>query len=196
MPDQDEFDVEKLMAIVDEEQRAELEILQSLEFDWRKSPCIDHGVSRPTGRLTRMAITLPTGRVINLGRFYQFGTYSGMLCGLPNDPERYFIQAVNTAKQHFPNHEMAPVVLEPVIQSGLSPSRREGEEVHVPWLQLPMVCAIAEFDSDEPARDEHEVYSSVLAIWFQDHYGLPDDARTLAQLGKLDWEKYGYDWTP
>lgn len=201
IPDQnggkdDTFDVEALTAIVDEEQKAEQKILQSLGFDWRNLPRIDHGLSRPTGRLTGLKFTLPTGRQIYLNQLYQFGTYSGSLCGLPTYPEYYLIQAVKEAKLHFPNHGMPPAVLEPVIQSGRSPSRREGEEVQEPWLQLPMVCTIAEFDSNEPARDEYEVYSSVLAIWFQDHYGLPDDARTLEQLGNLDWVKHGYDWSP
>jgi hypothetical protein len=88
-------------------------------------------------------------------------------------------------------------VLEPLFHTGqVTRKKRDGGEIQVPWLKLPEVCAVAEFDSNISARDEYEIYSSVLAIWFQDHYGLPDDARTLEQLGNLNWEKYGHDWTP
>lgn len=188
--------VQTLSSMVDEDQKVEQAILLGLGFDWRKMPKIDHGVSRPVGRVATLSLTLPTGRQIRLNRIYQFGTYSGTLCGSPNYPERYLIQAVKMAKQIFPDHGMPPAVLEPVLQTGVSPKRREDEPAQEPWLQLPMVCTLAEFDSNEPARDEYEVYSSVLVIWFQDHYGMPEDVRTLEQLGNLDWEKYGYDWTP
>lgn len=141
--------------------------------------------------------TLPTGRLIKLKRLYPFDVYGGMLAGMPNDPERHLIQAVKVAKQHFPEHGMMPVVLEPVFHAGqVTRKKRDGSEIHVPWLKLPEVCTVGEFDSNSPARDEGEIYFSVLAIWFQDHYGLPDDARTLEQLGHLDWVKHGYDWTP
>jgi hypothetical protein len=204
MPDQDstedyELYAQKLIAIVEAEQEAEKKTLQSLKFDWRNSPRINHGliVSHPISGPVTLEFTLPTGRLIKLKRLYQFDVYGGMLAGMPNDPERHLIQAVKAAKQHFPDHGMMPVVLEPLFHTGQVPrKKRDGSEIHVPWLKLPEVCTVAEFDSNEPARDEDEVYSSVLAIWFQDHYGLPDDARTLEQLGNLDWQRNGYDWTP
>lgn len=204
LPDQcadkdDEYDLEALSAIVDEEQKAEQAILRGLGFDWRHSPRIEHGLisGHPiTGPVT-MTFTLPTGRLIKLKRLYQFDVYGGMLAGMPNDPERHLIQAVKVAKQYFPDHGMMPVVLEPVFHAGhVTRKKRDGGEIPVPWLKLPEVCTVAEFDSNEPARGEDEIYSSVLAIWFQDHYGLPDDAQTLEQLKHLDWEKCGYDWTP
>lgn len=204
MPDQDstedyELYAQKLIAIVEAEQEAEKKTLQSLKFDWRNSPRINHGliVSHPISGPVTLEFTLPTGRLIKLKRLYQFDVYGGMLAGMPSDPERHFIQAVKAAKQHFPDHGMMPVVLEPLFHTGqVTRKKRDGSEIQVPWLKLPEVCTVAEFDSNEPARDEYEVYSSVLAIWFQDHYGLPDDVRTLEQLSHLDWVEHGYDWTP
>jgi len=204
MPHQDstedfELYAQKLVAIVEEQQKVEQQILQNMGFDWRHSPRIDHGLisGHPVTGPAPLEFTLPGGRLIKLKQLYQFDVYGGMLAGMPNDPERFFIHAVNAAKQHFPDHSMMPVVLEPAFHSGqVARKGRDGSEIFVPWLKLPEVCTVAEFDSNEPARDEDEVYSSVLAIWFQDHYGLPDDARTLEQLGHLDWVKHGYDWTP
>lgn len=204
MPDQvsnedDELYFKKLIAIVEAEQETEKQILQAMGFDWHTSPRIDHGLipGHPVSGPTTLEFTLPTGRLIKLKQLCQFDVYGGMLAGIPNDPERHLIQAVKAAKQHFPDHGMMPVVLEPLFHAGqVIRKGRDGGEVHVPWLKLPEVCTVAEFDSNEPARDEYEVYSSVLAIWFQDHYGLPDDAHTMEQLGNLDWEKHGYDWTP
>lgn len=204
MPDQDThqndgFDVEKLDLIVEWQQKDEIEILQSLGFDWRHSPRIDHGVisCHPVSGPVTLEFTLPTGRLIRLDSLYQYNVYGGMFCGMPNDPRWHFIEAVNVAKQHFPNHEMMPVMLEPVFHVGqVLRKQHDHTEFRVHWLKLPEVCTVAVFDSNEPARNDYEVYSSVLAIWFQDHYGLPDDARTLEQLGNLDWEKNGHDWTP
>lgn len=204
MPDQvsnkdDEFNIEQILANVEAAQKAENKILQALGFDWHHSPRTDHGLiaGHPVSGPTTLELNLPTGRLIKLKRLYQFDVYGGMLAGMPSDPERHFIQAVDAAKNHFPDHGMIPVVLEPLFHTGqVTRKKQDGSEIHVPWLKLPEVCTVAEFDSNTPARDEYEVYSSVLAIWFQDHYGLPDDVRTLEQLGNLDWEKYGYDWTP
>lgn len=173
----------------------ENQISQALGFDWRKLPRLDHGLisAHPITRPVSLRFALPTGRLIDLNSLYQFDIYAGWLCGYPNDPERQFMDAISIAKRHFPHHDVPPVVLEPLLHGGRVTVK---DGFQAPWLRLPAVCTIAEFDSNKPARDEWEVYSSVLAIWFQDHYGLPTDARTLEQLRSLDWEKHAHDWTP
>jgi hypothetical protein len=129
-----------------------------------------------------MEILLQDGRLIKLSHLYQFNIYSGLLCGLPLEPETYLQETIDIAQTHFPNHKMAPVVLEPIFQTA--------DRI------LPSICTIAEFNSDKPARNLNEFASSALAIWFQDHYGLLEDARTLEQLSAIDWKIHGYDWSP
>ena len=165
-------------------------------FDWRQSSRIDHGVitSHPLGKLDTLTLTQPDGRRIRLHTLYQYDVYGGMLCGLPGTPEYSFIQAAKAAKRHFPNHEMPPVILEPVFHAGhVFRKDREGNTEYRPWLKLPEVCVIGLFDSSSPARDGGGA-SSVLVIWFQEHYGLPDDEHTLDQLRNLDWARHGQDW--
>lgn len=129
-----------------------------------------------------MEILLQDGRLIKLSRLYQYNIYSGLLCGMPPEPETYVREALDIAQTHFPNREMVPVVLEPVF---LTADRI-----------LPSICTIAEFNSDKPARNLNEFASSAMAIWFQDHYGLPEGARTRERLSAINWKTHGYDWSP
>lgn len=144
-----------------------------------------------------MEILLQDGSPIKLSRLYQYNIYSGLLCGMPPKPETYVREAVDIAQTHFPNREMVPVVLEPVFEAVFQPFRIKIDgEIQTPDLILPSICTIAEFDSFEPARNPDEFASSVRVIWFQDHYGLPQDVRTLEQLSVIDWKTHAYDWTP
>ena len=144
-----------------------------------------------------MEILLQDGNPIKLSRLYQYNIYSGLLCGMPPEPETYLREATDIAQTHFPNHEMVPVVLEPLFRAAFQTFRIKIDgEIQIPDLILPSICTIAEFDSLEPARNLDEFASTVRVIWFQDHYGLPQDIRTLEQLSAINWKTHAYDWTP
>lgn len=171
---------------------------EAIRFNWRNSPRIDHGASpRHPGIEPRpMEISFQVGRLAKLSALYQFNIYGGLLSEFLFDPEYDLLQAIDVAENQFPSHKMPPVVLEPRFHAGQIVRVGMGQEVLVPWLKLPSICTIAEFTSDKPSRSSNEIGSSVLVIWFQDHYGLPEEERTLEQLSALDWKTLAQDWTP
>ena len=61
--------------------------------------------------------------------------------------------------------------------------------------RLPAVVSLAQFQSNAPANDEGEAYSSAAFLWFQAEFGLPDE-RTRQALRKVDWRSVADDWTP
>lgn len=61
---------------------------------------------------------------------------------------------------------------------------------------LPRVCTIACLDCNEPVLDRAQARSTVIAVWFQDEFGLVNDERTLIQLRRLDWVRLATDWMP
>lgn len=178
--------------------RGEIRRRQAIRFNWRDSPRIDHGTShrRPVMGPKPMEITLLTGRLVKISTLYQFNIYVGFLSEPMFDPEYDLLQAIYVAETQFPHHKMLPVVLEPWFHAGRIVRALPGQEESVPWLKLPSICTIAEFISDRQTRSSNEVGSSVLVIWFQDHYGLPEDERILGQLSALDWKTHSQDWEP
>lgn len=139
-----------------------------------------------------MNLELADGRAIRMQSLEQALTYAGRLCGrgsTASNDER-IAEYVADVRARLP-WSGVPHVLPPVRR--VIPARPErgitvGEE-------LPRVMAMAEFRSDAPARDEDEVYSSALVIWFQDTFGLPD-ARAIEALRVMDWRAIAMDWTP
>lgn len=91
---------------------------------------------------------------------------------------------------------MSRPILEPLLHAGSVKTPNANEPGERPWLILPAVGTIARLDSDAPARDRSEIYSSVIAVWFQDEFGMVRDERTLEQLRHLDWERWATDWSP
>lgn len=124
-----------------------------------------------------MKVVLRSGRTIKLVRLEQWPTYRGMLCGVKSATvnEGYVERAVEQARE-WAMEGMEPCLLPPPA----------GEE-------LPAVASIAEFDSGELEKEGSEPYSSVVVIWFQDRFGVPE-GEVVGQLGELDWERVAKDW--
>jgi hypothetical protein len=142
---------------------------------------------------------LAGGREIFLTRIQQHRTYGGMLCGLPRDPERSVVRVIEEAQAWDGRFHGAPVVIPATIVRGATPKPdnfRRTPSAMLEWSMLPQVTTFANFDSLTTARDHSEVYSSVLVVWWQTQFGIPQDADLLYQLRSIDWVKYAKDWTP
>lgn len=61
---------------------------------------------------------------------------------------------------------------------------------------LPQVTTFTHFRSLTTARDDSEVYSSALVVWWQAQYGIPEDADLVQRLHSIDWVGCAKDWTP
>lgn len=142
---------------------------------------------------------LAGGREIFMTRIQQDRTYGGMLCGLPRDPERSVVRAIEEAQAWDSRFHGAPVMIPATIVRGtkLEPDNsRRTPLAMLEWSMLPQVTTFAEFKSLTPARDHSEVYSSVLVVWWQTQFGIPREADLLDRLRSIDWVKHAKDWTP
>jgi hypothetical protein len=144
-------------------------------------------------------LQLAGGREIFLTRIQQHRTYGGMLCGLPRDPERTVAEAVNASQEWDRHFHGAPVVIPATIVSGTKTAPKDPRFAQLgptAWSMLPQVTTFAEFQSLSPARDQSEVYSSALVVWWQGQFGIPRDADLLQRLRSIDWVRYARDWMP
>jgi hypothetical protein len=142
---------------------------------------------------------LAGGREVFLTLIQQHRTYGGMLCGLPRDPERTVVRAIEEAQVWDGRFHGPPVVIPATIVRGtkLEPDNfRHTPLAMLEWSMLPQVTTFGEFKSLTTARDISEVYSSVLVVWWQTQFGISPDADLLDRLRSIDWVKHAKDWTP
>lgn len=171
-------------------------------LDWNALPRIDLGPEghRRRPRTEEWPLTLASGRVVRLDRLHQQDTARGWLCGPPfqHVREQQVEAAVVAARRVFELREEEPVHLVPPIlyryTSQLPPRIAPSTVIEV--LALPPVCALAQFRSDSPVRDTDHVYSSLVVVWFQERFGLPEDAHVLEMLRAMPWDELAGDWTP
>ena len=133
------------------------------------------------------------GRKLKLASFYQYPTYSGLLCGMPQARNEYVEWALKTARKIFGDEgDKLHAILRPRLIR-LPPWDNAWEEF--PEARLPLVTSIGEFNST-PASNHAAFRSSAIAIWFQEHFGIPTDDHILTQLRNLEWAAHAWDWTP
>lgn len=156
-----------------------------------------------TNHYSGWALTQTSGRTLRLANLYQYGTYSGQLCGLPSAQDHHLARAVEAAREQFgartpsgntPACERHIAILPPDLLAGQFVQQGpDGTEQTRPWLGLPGITSIALFDSDELAPNAPDAYSSAIVVWWQEGYGTPD-ARALAQLAAMPWQHYAWGW--
>ncbi len=139
---------------------------------------------------------MPGSDALLLDDIFQYRTHSGQLLGLPIFHEENISGAVDYARTIFPNHKSPPFVVPPTMHRGTRRRIRNGVEKFEDWRILPPITSFGMFTATRPARDTDEPYSSVLLIWYQDKFGLPDDPRTLKLIAELDWESFAHGWSP
>ena len=167
-----------------------------IPFDWHDLPRIDWPYGKTHAKsFDGWNIPQPDGREISVNAFHQEFIYAGHLLGALDLPPKYFIEAIERFERLFPNEKSAPVILPPTLYQGRKERVTDGKDASYDWLTLPRVRCIAELFSTTSARDEHEPFSSLIVIWFQDHYGMPD-AGVQKQLVGLDWRAVANDWCP
>lgn len=179
-----------------------------LPFSWDDLPRVSLGLDghRTRAHTEDWKIQLVSGREVVLDSLHQFKTYAKVLCGLPTHSyyhERQIVSAMEEAKRIFFSEVRPPWILAPRMQRATVVNRgadeierrtghRPPEQMEVDFL--PPVCSIGLFSSATPARDPGDAASSLLVIWFQDSFGLPD-ALAAEQLPELPWEERAWDWT-
>ena len=168
------------------------EIERIFSFSLDALSTINRGVitKHPVDFLHELKFKLSDGREILLTEFYQYRTYEGYLEGMPH-PYIAFKQALDVARSKFDWNDTDPIVLPPIKYVGTYVNN----DFRSYWVTVPLVCSIACFSSDTPAKDSTETNSSAVVIWFQDCFGLDLDERTIAQFQAMNWNDGAMDWS-
>jgi hypothetical protein len=171
----------------------------TLPFRWEAVP---HEFVGPEGYRYRVdaaawRLTLASGRTIRLTSLKQGGTYAGVLCGSPRkDPtfnDRIVKGAIDYAARVLGCAVTEIAVLAPRLLRLAEAKEQQGQEPASAAIDfLPPVCTLAQFDSS-PVADGDADWSSLVVLWFQDTYGLPEAGHVTDQLRALDWDRLAED---
>ena len=155
------------------------------------------------------AITLNSGREINMQRIDQGLAYAHILEGIPYGPD--YQGTVNLhlkwAKDRYPNRRI--VVLEPRLRSLGIPevelqrlctlSQSEESDASARFrisypepVSIGSVCCRALFES-EPINGDAYMLSELMVLWFQDGFAMPIDPLVVEQIKALDWDMVAQD---
>jgi hypothetical protein len=118
--------------------------------------------------------------------------YAGLLVGFPTTQRNDHI-VERTRQWAVQKHGQHVVVIDPVRKPGVYPLYKPG--IHSgPRKFLPAVTCQGMFQSG-PVRNEPEVCSLLLIIWFKDAFALPIDPGVIETIRKVDRETCACNWT-
>lgn len=139
--------------------------------------------------LTRNDVLLESGRVIHLRSIEQWGTYSGLLEGIPTREMNHRIikRTMDAAREkyHFEPYLISPV--EALIDG--FPGYRFGTPA-----EIPSITCVATFECYSIARDESMDASILPVVWFQSDFAFPIADNILVSLRLLKWEDVASDF--
>jgi hypothetical protein len=187
-------DLESLLANLGDEPED-----STLPFRW---DAVTHEFVGPAGYRNRVdaaawRLTLASGRTIRLTSLEQQGTYDGVLCGSPrSDPQfndRIVKGAIGRAAEALGCAVTDIAVLAPRLLRLAESKEQQGQEPASAAIDfLPPVRTLARFDSS-PVADAEAGWSSLVVLWFQDTFGLPEAGHVTDQLRALDWDRLAED---
>ncbi len=137
-----------------------------------------------------MDIILKNEIEVEIRELHQWGTYNGLLEGVPTDKsnKRTIERIIKRAQEicHMNEHYL----IEP---------KQTPLEINRPYrfgipMSLPSVVCIAELWYHQPARNEEMHASSLLLIWFQNEYCFPIEDNIIDEFKAVDWKKFALDF--
>ena len=195
MPDHDLPD-DLLFGDMEPDPETRANFKRSMPFEIADLPVIDHGnFNRPLSIGDGFSVNTVAGDILRLDDIFQYRTYGGVLNGIPFNPESSIESAVKYVTTIFPNHQTPPRVIPPRMHRGRLIYTREGVEYVEDWCILPTCTSFGCFTANRPARDADEIFSSIVLIWYQDKFGLPEDPHTLKHIAELDWDPFAHHWS-
>ncbi len=168
--------------------------MKILRFQVEDMPVVDHGVTsgHPLSRDEGFYLKMDAGGSAWLDKLIQSRTYAGVLLGVPDDPVEKFMEAMRRVKDYFAFYDGIACVLPPKLHMGRRRVLKDGVEEFRDWRLLPGVTCYALLTSSDLAQDDSS--SSVVVIWYQDAFGLPDE-EVLAQMRAIPWRRHAFDWS-
>lgn len=137
----------------------------------------------------RSEFKLGDGRSIRLMSIDQWGTYSGLLEGVPTKEmnERYIRYTMDEARKR---RNFEPYLIPP-IETPIEIDRKY--PLGTP-ASIPGITCIAQFDCLDPARDKSMDASTLPIVWFQSDFAFPIEDAILEHIRLLNWEKFASDF--
>lgn len=137
----------------------------------------------------RNEFRLLTGRLIRLTAIHQWGTYSGLLEGIPTKElnQRHIRYTIDEARTH---HHFEPYLIQPVE----SPIEYGGKYRFGTPASIPDITCIGVFNCFDPARDKSMDGSTLPVVWFQPDFAFPIDEVVQQQIIAMDWETLASDF--
>jgi hypothetical protein len=139
--------------------------------------------------ISRTKFQLTNGRSVRLTSIDQWGTYSGLLEGVPHREmnARTITRTLNNAREryHFEPHLIQPI--ETPIDLG-----REypfGEPA-----SIPAITCVAQFDCFETVADQSKHGSTLPIVWFQSEFAFPIAPEIVESITNLTWDKLATDY--
>ncbi len=137
-----------------------------------------------------MNIVLKDNIEVSIRELHQWGTYNGLLEGLPTDASnKRTIETVIKRAQ-----EMSFLNNYYLIEPEQTPIKINRPYRFGTPMSLPSTVCIAELWHHQPARNEDMHASSLLVIWFQETYCFPIEDDILEKFKTIDWGKHAYDF--
>ncbi len=167
-----------------------------IPFDWKVLPRIDwpYGTAHPK-EFEGWKINQTNGRQLIMQSLYQENIYADSLLGALRHPNDYLLESIARAEALYPYEKSAPIILPPPLYWGRKTIMVDGIDKGYEWMSLPRVRCMAELLSTKPALNHSEPFSSAIVIWFQEHFGMPDE-QVQSQLQAIDWESKAFNWSP
>jgi hypothetical protein len=169
-----------------------------LPFRWPdlpRRPCAPGGYRSVCGD-SSWETTLMTGRKVRLVELQQYLTYAGVLAGVPDSDEVRAWPIEGALRTVSAVHEVPPwqvAILPPELLVSTVTRKRSGQRIEQSVEFLPPVCCIGRLESKEPANMDSDG-SELVAIWFQNRYGPPEEGHVVASLQQVAWEKFASDF--
>jgi hypothetical protein len=136
----------------------------------------------------RSEFKIRDGRSIRLIAIDQWGTYSGLLEGVPTKEmnERHIRYTMDEARKR---RKFEPYLIPPVETS----IEIDGKYPFGTPASIPGITCIAQFDCFDPVKDKSMDASTLPIVWFQSDFAFPIEDAILEHLRSLNWEKYASD---
>ena len=139
--------------------------------------------------IKRNEFQLTNGRSISLVAIDQWGTYSGLLEGVPTTEmnERHIRYTMDEARKR---RNFEPYLIRPVE----TPINLDRKYPFGTPASIPAITCIAQFNCFDSARDKSKDASTLPVVWFQSDFAFPIDDAIVEHIRSLNWEKHASDF--
>lgn len=132
---------------------------------------------------------LHEGRSIHLVAIDQWGTYEGLLEGVPTSEmnKRIISDAIAKTKERY---KVSPYLIKPIE----TPIQMDVKYPFGNPASIPAITCIGNFNCRIVARDKKMDASMMPVVWFQQDFAFPVDNKILSEIELIPWSRLATDY--